>query len=138
MRNLFAYGTLVCDDIMAEVSGAHLSSASATLRGYRRRRVKGEVYPALVSDAESRVDGVVYWNVPPSAWARLDRFEGERYSREVVCVELDNGAVVSAATYVARPEFMDYLDEAEWDSSEFLRKDKGTFCKSFIGYRALQ
>jgi len=33
---------------------------------------------------------------------------------------------------------MDYLDEAEWDSSEFLRKDKETFCKSYIGYRALQ
>jgi gamma-glutamylcyclotransferase (GGCT)/AIG2-like uncharacterized protein YtfP len=137
MRHLFAYGTLMCDDIMAEVSGGHLSPVPATLRGYRRRRVKGEHYPALVPDAEGYVEGVVYRNVPQSAWARLDRFEGEMYSRKIVQVALTDETAVTAATYVVRADFMDCLDEAEWDFAVFLRKGKGPFCKSYNGYQAL-
>lgn len=64
MRHLFAYGTLMCDDIIAEISGSLLSHVSATLRGYRRMCVKGEHYPALVPEAGGSVEGVLYLNVP--------------------------------------------------------------------------
>jgi gamma-glutamylcyclotransferase (GGCT)/AIG2-like uncharacterized protein YtfP len=137
MKHLFAYGTLMCDDIMAEVSGAQLSPIPATLRGYRRLRVKGEHYPGLIPDAEGQVEGVVYRSVPQSAWIRLDRFEGEMYSREIVQVALADQTVAEAETYVVRADFMDRLDEAEWDFAVFLRKGKGSFCRSYKGYRAL-
>ena len=48
MENLFAYGTLMCEDIMQDVAGCRLSCVPAELRGYSRRRVRGEHYPALV------------------------------------------------------------------------------------------
>ena len=138
MGHLFAYGTLMCNDIMEEISGSHLSPVSATLKGYRRMRVKGEHYPALVPDADGRVDGVVYLNVSGTSWDHLDRFEGEMYSRKIVQVEFNDGRAVPAETYVARVEFMDYLVDAEWDFVEFLRKNKGSFRRTYKGYRALK
>ena len=127
----------MCNAIMAEVAGKCMSAVPSTLRGYRRLRVKDAHYPALVPDAESRVEGVVYRDVPESAWARLDRFEGEMYSRESVQVELADGSAVAAATYVVHGDFTSCLDETEWDFTAFLDSDEESFCKSYEGYRAL-
>jgi len=103
MKNLFAYGTLMCKDIMEEISGCRLTSASGILRGCRRRSVKGEPYPALVLAGGGFVEGVVYRNLPLSAWERLDRFEGEMYIRQPVRVELKDGTVLPAETYCSAP-----------------------------------
>lgn len=138
MRHLFAYGTLMCNDIMAEISGLNLSRVSAVLRGYRRICVKGEHYPALVLYPEGYVEGFVYLNVPDQTWPRLDRFEGEMYSRGPVQVESRNGDILSAETYIARTEFMDCLLDIEWDFEEFLRNHKESFRSSYKGYRALK
>ncbi len=127
----------MCDDIMREVSGCHLSSVRGTLKDFQRRAVKGEHYPALVSHPGGRVDGVVYRDVPPSAWERLDRFEGEMYVRQAVEIELNEGGAVSAVTYVARPEFHQHLERRDWDFSEFLRQGKTSFRSHYKGYRAL-
>ncbi len=136
-NNFFAYGTLMCDDIMAEVAGVCPCPVPATLSGYRRLRVKAQPCPAVVPNTNYRVDGIIYQNVPPSAWDRLDRFEGEMYSREIVQVRLRGGSGVPASTYVLRPQFLGCLDEAEWDFATFLRKEKGRFRRSYKGYLAL-
>jgi gamma-glutamylcyclotransferase (GGCT)/AIG2-like uncharacterized protein YtfP len=78
MINLFAYGTLMCEEIMYEVAGCHPAHDPGVLRGYIRRSVAGENYPAIIQDGESIVNGLIYYAVPGSAWERLDRFEGER------------------------------------------------------------
>lgn len=138
MRNLFAYGTLMCDGIIAEVAGMHLSSSPGRLCGYRRLCVKNEHYPALVPDGAGCVDGVVYLEIPREVWDRLDQFEGEMYSREVVEVRLVDGLAVRAATYVARDEFRGRLENTEWDFEMFLRKYKESFRRSYLGYRAIK
>jgi len=137
MGNLFAYGTLMCDDIMQEVSGLHPSHVVGILRGYSRRCVKGEHYPALVQDADGRVEGVVYRNVPNAAWHRLDRFEGGMYTRESVEIELSDGTTLPAATYVVRAEFLNHLDQSDWDFTDFLRNGKARFQNHYKGYQSL-
>ena len=137
-RHLFAYGSLMCADIMAEISGSHLSHVSGTLRGYRRICVKGQHYPALIPYAKGRVEGVVYLNVTSSALARLDQFEGEMYSREIVQVERSDGPCIAAETYVARAEFMNNLIAVDWSFTDFLHNHKESFRRSFKGYRALK
>lgn len=137
MENLFAYGTLMCDDIMREVSGCRLSHVSGTLKGYSRRSVKDEPYPALVPDEEGLVGGVVYRNVPNSAWDRLDRFEDEMYARQLVQIELNDGTTLLAATYVVSPEFLDHLEQSEWDFADFLRNGKAKFQRHYKGYQSL-
>ena len=137
MNNLFAYGTLMCEDIMAEVSGCCLSYVSGTLKGYGRRSVKGEHFPALIPDAAGSVDGIVYRNVPEWAWARLDRFEGEMYARREVRVELRDGSIMPAETYVVHPEYQDQLEASAWDFEVFLSKGKTLFQNGYRGYRKL-
>lgn len=137
MKHLFVYGTLMCEDIMREVSGCRLPSGTGTLKGYRRLRVRGEHYPAIVPDADSCVDGIVYQNVPGPAWERLDKFEGEMYARRQVCIALSDGTSLAAAAFIVKPEFMDRLESTEWDFSEFLRSGKTQFQKCYRGYRSL-
>ncbi|WP_031388483.1 gamma-glutamylcyclotransferase family protein [Desulfonatronum thiodismutans] len=137
MSHLFAYGTLMCEDIMQSVSGCRLPWMSGILRGYSRKAVTHQVYPALVPDAESCVEGIVYFNVPPDAWHRLDLFEGDMYFREVVEVTLGNGEKASAQTYVAKPHYRVHLEDAAWDHEAFLSSGKMTFEREYIGFRSL-
>jgi hypothetical protein len=109
------------DDIMHEVCGFRLSRVAGTLKGFSRWSVKGEHYPAIVPDGKSRVEGVVFRNVPDSAWCRLDRSEGEMYARQVVRIELIDKSDLLAATYVVQPEFLDRLDPSDWNFADFLR-----------------
>ena len=104
--HLFAYGTLMCVDIMHKVSACRPAHAPATLGNYRRCRVDGEVYPGVVGEQGGLVPGLVYFDVPAEAWARLDAFEGEMYCRRTVLL---TGADVcgdeislEAETYVDR------------------------------------
>ncbi len=135
--HLFAYGTLMCDDIMHAVSGCSLPAAPGLLTGYRRWAVKGQGYPAIAPDATGQVEGTIYRHVPPAAWERLDRFEGEMYTRQPVAIAQQDGETVVAATYAIGAAFLDRLDGYEWDFAEFLRYGKARFQQHYGGYQAL-
>ena len=138
VNDFFAYGTLMCEDIMQEVTGYDLSHAPGILKGFKRTCIKGESYPAIVPDNAGCVEGVAYRNVPYSVWSRLDRFEGELYDRRLVQVELKNdGKVITAATYVIKPAFIGCLDGTDWDFVRFLLHSKTAFQRNFKGYRSL-
>ena len=137
MKNLFAYGTLMCEDIMREISGFSFSCKSGALKGYSRYSVKGEHYPAIVAEEKGRVEGVVYFDIPISAWDRLDRFEGEMYERRLVQIGLMAGKRLFAGTYVVRPAFLDQLDRSDWDFSDFLHNDKASFQDHYKGFKLL-
>jgi gamma-glutamylcyclotransferase (GGCT)/AIG2-like uncharacterized protein YtfP len=126
MKHLFAYGTLMCQDIMQQVAGCCPQSAPGTLYRFRRHAVRGEEYPGIRPDAAGRVEGVVYFAVPHWAWKRLDRFEGPMYHRQLLEVEQE-GAIIAAGAYVVLPEFMDCLEERDWDFKE--RRCSGSFSR---------
>ncbi len=127
----------MCEDIMEEVSGCCLSRMAGSVRGYSRRPVRGEYYPALAMEQEGCVEGVIYRRVPISVWGRLDRFEGPMYIRQLVQVELSDGATLPATTYLLRQEFLDHLEETEWDFEHFIRNAKESFKRSYRGYQQL-
>ncbi len=137
MQNLFAYGTLMCEDIMRKVSGCCLPHVSGNLTGYIRRCVRGEPYPALIPHNRGRVEGVLYLNIPTSAWDRLDRFEGEMYVRQLVEIRLRDNTIIKAQTYIIRPEFRGYLEQSDWSFADFLRKGKTRFEGRYRGYSLL-
>jgi gamma-glutamylcyclotransferase (GGCT)/AIG2-like uncharacterized protein YtfP len=138
MAHLFAYGTLMCEDIMQAVADCRPARVPGTLRGFSRRRVKGEVYPGLIQIEGGRVEGMVYVDVSDSAWTRLDRFEGSMYVRRPVTVEVADGGRSAAETYVVRPEYIDRLGAGQWDFAEFLRNGKSRFQAGYEGYRVLE
>lgn len=135
--NLFAYGTLMCAEIMQQVAGSLPPAAPAALGNYRRCRISNEEYPAIVGQPGAAVQGLVYLAVPAAAWLRLDRFEGEMYARRTVLVDGADGKSLAADTYVIRDEFAHLLLPAEWSYAEFLRSGMRRFAADYGGFAAL-
>lgn len=74
-HDLFAYGSLMCPDIMAAVSTLAREGHQAVLPGYRRLLVRGEQYPAVIPAPDTSQTGVVYHDITAEGWARLDRLK---------------------------------------------------------------
>lgn len=125
------------DDIMCAVTGSRVSATGGILRGFRRNRLFGELYPAITPSPDGMVEGVVYSNVADEVWERLDQFEGEMYCRRVVTVELVDGTFRHAQTYILRPQFEDRLSTESWTLQEFLRSGKAQFESHYRGFAAL-
>lgn len=135
--NLFAYGTLMCEDILLEVTGTHFSHLPGTITGFNRYGIRGETYPGLVVEESASVMGVVYRNISAAAWKRLDRFEGEMY--EKVSVQAHCGKMLLPATiYLLRPAFHGLLEKRVWDYRTFLKEGKRLFQKQYPGFSATQ
>lgn len=138
MQDLFAYGTLMCADIMRAVSGCpNPAGISGLLRDHCRLRVRGEQYPGLVPRSGASVEGIVYRAVPASAWARLDRFEGDLYVRTGVDVELADKTIRRVQAYIVRPGRTGCLEERAWKLEEFLRHGKARFESAYAGYAVI-
>ena len=137
-KDYFAYGTLMCEDIMLTVTGHRFSRISGFLIDYRRRKIKNEVYPGLIPEAGGAVEGIVYRDLTDADWTALDTFEGEMYERRIVRVNLTDSTSIDAYTYVIRPEFENRLDSNDWDFEKFLEFGKKTFQKRYVGFKALK
>jgi gamma-glutamylcyclotransferase (GGCT)/AIG2-like uncharacterized protein YtfP len=138
MQDLFAYGTLMCADIMRAVSGyPEPARSTGLLRDHCRLCVRGQHYPGLVPHPGASVEGIVYPAVPEDAWARLDRFEGDLYVRTSVDVELPDATIRRVHTYLVRPELTGCLEDRVWELEGFLRHGKADFESAYAGYAAL-
>lgn len=111
-KNLFVYGSLREPTIFESVCGltftlkpshsheAHILYAElAMLDGYRRVS-PDNVYFYAVPDATAKIQGFVIYNVPASALAVIDKYEGKLYARETVRVYTAGGPV-EALSYLA-------------------------------------
>lgn len=134
MQHLFAYGSLMCPDIMRLVSGVEPISQPARLRGYRRCRVRNEPYPAVIADRTATLDGVLYRDLNTSAWERLDRFEGDLYQRIQVRVGTGQGVEQTAGLYLATPALQALLIPGDWSFEQFLREGKSRFERDYRGF----
>jgi gamma-glutamylcyclotransferase (GGCT)/AIG2-like uncharacterized protein YtfP len=137
-RNLFAYGTLMCEDILSSVAGCTPAFVAAVLKDHRRLKVRGEHYPGLVRYPGVRVDGVLYRALDTAAWTQLDRFEGAMYQRIPVTVECGDGTLANADTYLIRSESENRLEPVEWDFEVFLACGKEEFVSDYAGYEVVR
>ncbi len=135
--NLFTYGTLMCEDIMRHVAGCLPVSVTATLNDYRRCRINGEEYPAIIHQKGFSVQGILYLDIPADAWVRLDNFEGKMYDRKSVRLECRDFVGMMAETYVFNSQFTGMLVDAEWSYEEFLGSGKKKFEAGYSGFGAL-
>lgn len=133
----FTYGSLMCEDIMAAVTGRAVTGAPAWLDGHARHPVLGEDYPGLVPAPGGRVEGVLYRGLDRDALARLDAFEGEMYARLRVEVNPVGGDGQSAWCYIVRPAHVARLAPGEWDFQSFLAAGKARFMARYVGFAAV-
>jgi gamma-glutamylcyclotransferase (GGCT)/AIG2-like uncharacterized protein YtfP len=101
--DLFVYGTLMDDDLVARLIGRRLRKEAAALPGYRKLAPAGN-YPYIVSDAAASVTGFLLRGLDAAALAALDRYEdeGRLYRRTQVVVTVA-GTPRPAMTYVGIP-----------------------------------
>ena len=91
---VFTYGTLMYQSIWEKVTGRKNNEGKkAFLSGYTRKTIIHECFPAITKAAESTgknetITGIVYLDVDPNTLAKLDAYEGNLYSRELVNVSL--------------------------------------------------
>jgi gamma-glutamylcyclotransferase (GGCT)/AIG2-like uncharacterized protein YtfP len=130
--DIFTYGSLMYPAVWRRVVTGEYTGGTATLRGYARRRIRGELYPGLVrSVPESAVEGILYRGVSAADVAALDRFEGEgeAYARIRVPVELSDGAVAGAWTYLYLVSAL--VEESPWEPERFATRDLARFVESY-------
>ena len=98
--NLFVYGTLMDDALVARLTGQRFRKEPAALHGYRKVLPAGG-YPYIVTDARGVVDGFVLREVGTAALRAFDRYEdeGRLYRRTVVVVNI-GGREEHVWTYV--------------------------------------
>ncbi len=134
MEQLFAYGTLMCEDIMSSIVGSEQPRIEGILKGYRRLKLQNEYYPAIIEQENCEVKGVVYYGVVESGWRQLDRFEGEMYRRQMVEIQIADGSEINAYTYVLKEQYRGRLSQNEWNFAEFLKNGKRVFMSNYSGY----
>lgn len=131
--NLFAYGTLIIPEIFSEVTARNYEPESAVLKDYARFRLEGESFPAIVKAKGRSTEGVIYRMIDPTAFRRLDAFEGELYVRTPVLVKTGAG-VDLAVTYVLKDIYRHRLTNLPWSPEAFRENEKDRFLKSYEGF----
>lgn len=134
MANIFTYGSLMHRRVWDRVVAEEYPARPATIRGFERRRIIGEVYPALIPGApESTVQGVVYLGVSATDLAALDHFEGDAYRRIEVPIDAADSPGLTAWTYAFGP--IDRVDAVAWDAERFAAEHLDYFIDSYCRER---
>lgn len=130
-NNVFVYGTLLLPNIMEAVTGSSFESIPATLEGYRRLRLKNEVFPGLIADPEASTRGKLYLGVDAHALKLLDAFEGDLFDRQLLSVVAENGDRCQAYVYIVPEWNSSQLEDEPWSLKTFMQDDYETFMAEF-------
>ncbi|MCA9239762.1 MAG: gamma-glutamylcyclotransferase [Planctomycetales bacterium] len=134
---VFTYGSLQVEAVWTRVAGVRCETAPGVAHGYSAYRVSGQDYPGMVADAAGSTAGLVYFDVPDHAVARLDRFEGSEYSRRPIDVKLENGERLSCQAYVFLS--LDGLTTESWRLNEFLTTGAvERFTARYVGFTEIE
>ena len=133
-NHFFAYGSLMCEDIMRSVAGECQQLSAATLHDYQRMAIKGESYPAITQVKGGVVNGVVYTGISDAGLIQLDKFEGEMYQRVERKLVLDNAQQLMVFVYEIKPEYIERLDNKSWSFKHFIQHAKHTFIAEYSGF----
>jgi len=120
--NLFIYGSLRDRKIFQSVSGLSFTKKPSKVNSEtllaepaflpRYRKVSPDnVYFYAISDTSARIEGLVVYDVPVSALAEVDRYEGRRYERETVRVNTAHGRVKVQAYLVTRESMQEHFGD---------------------------
>jgi gamma-glutamylcyclotransferase (GGCT)/AIG2-like uncharacterized protein YtfP len=120
-KALFAYGTLLVPAVLDALLGWSPASRRASLQGFARFCVRGEVFPGIVAWPGARVEGQLILGLTPRDWDKLDEFEGEWYEREAVTVLTADGPE-PALTYLMRREYEALLSSEPWQLETYAQQ----------------
>lgn len=122
----FFFGTLRDLDVLEVVIGRSVSNGdvkAAEISGYRLVRVIDESYPALVGDADGRVEGVFVSGLKAMEIERLAWFEGKEYMPKAVEVRLTESGEGMEASIQVPTQHLETTDD-DWEFQSWKRNEK--------------
>jgi gamma-glutamylcyclotransferase (GGCT)/AIG2-like uncharacterized protein YtfP len=135
--DLFVYGTLLLPAVIEALIGRVPPRLPAVLPGYRRYRLTGRAYPAIVAEPAARVDGLVYRGLAPRERMILDAFEGDAYERRRVRARTRRGELLAADAYVLARGHERLLQRAPaWSLEEFAAGSGAAYVRRCAALRA--
>ncbi|KAK7283024.1 hypothetical protein RIF29_12224 [Crotalaria pallida] len=133
-HNVFVYGSLLADEVVKILLKRVPRSASATLHGFHRFKIKERVYPAILPLHDKHVTGRVLLGISGPELDILDEFEDVEYTRSDVEVSLkDNDEKLQVHTYVWSNQNDPNL-YGEWDFEEWKQAHVNDFVKMTDGF----
>ena len=143
MSHVFTYGSLMFPRVWRRVVAGDYRTLAARLPGFRRQRVRGEVFPSLEPLAAEEdpltaaVDGVLYLDVCAADLDALDAFEGSDYRRIEVPLLVSEqipdgpapGKVLVADTYLFVSSHK--VEPGAWDPRHFERESMERFLREY-------
>ena len=112
----------------------HYRSSEASIHGFRRLRIRGEQYPALIVNPNAGLlTGRIYYDVSASDIARLDQFETSDYARVSIAVTIAGKALAADAYLALKPET---LEQMEWIPETFARDGLESFLTTYAATNA--
>ncbi len=134
---LFVYGTLLFDGVMHQVVQGRYRFCPACITGYRRVKVKGQTYPALIK-GNGTVDGRLFFDITPEDLSRLDAFEGIYYDRRPVTAVTDKKETFNADVYELNPQHYGMIADEPWLPEDFEQRGLTTFLRTYFGFDRLE
>ena len=120
--NLFTYGTLMVPEVMYHVTGGQYLAKPVTLHGYARYRIRDRVYPGVIPEHGSCVEGILYAGIDRKTLRRIDEFESDDYQRGRIKVIDSDGNNLDAWCYIISPGKRFMLSGCDWNAEEFRTK----------------
>ena len=120
MEHLFVYGSLLFPELVTALTGKSFGYISAGLNGFKRCRVKGCDYPAIIEESGAIVKGYIIENVDKKSMQILTFFEGEEYEKKQNSISLLN-TIINTALFVWVGD-RELLENRDWDADEFKKK----------------
>jgi gamma-glutamylcyclotransferase (GGCT)/AIG2-like uncharacterized protein YtfP len=125
--NMFVSGPLMFRELIQAITRKTFVGQAGLLHGYAQFMIKDEGQSAMIPFPDRTVDGVVYRDVDEDSLARIDAFQGNRFEREEVTVEGEDGAWVEASAYCLKLRRRKLLSTQAWDEDDYrestLKKD---------------
>lgn len=116
--------------VWARVVHGDYHATDATIRGFRRVRVRDGQHPALIISAHATpILGRLYYDVSAQDVARLDHFETSNYARVAIAATIAERAV-SAQSYLALN--VDSLLNKDWNVAEFEQHGLAIFNATYV------
>ena len=115
--NLFTYGSLMYPQVWQRVVRGSYTSSEAKIHGFRRLRLRDELYPVLVvAKGAPPLLGRIYYQVSATDVKRLDDFETNAYVRVTISATV-NGIAIPAHGYAGRHS-AEVINQ-DWDPANF-------------------
>ena len=137
IMNLFVYGTLMVEAIWLSIVQGKYHGERGILQNYSRRKLRGQIYPVMIFDPGSKIEGIIYFGIHPMDLARLDDFEGDGYKRIQVMVDGRLQDPVPCQAYLDNHSDPRVILEDTWDFEYFLQHDYKKFLIAFPGWKSL-